>query len=59
MGKIVLEEEISIRITKKEITIFIKDVSKKIDNVRNEFIKKSVSSDKRMTNIEKVNQIIT
>ena len=37
MGKIVLEEEISIRITKKEITIFIKDVSKKIDNVRNEF----------------------
>ena len=56
MGKIVLEEEISIRITKKEITIFIKDVSKKIDNVRNEFIKKSVSSDKRMTNIEKVNQ---
>ena len=40
MGKIVLEEEISIRITKKEITILIKEVDKKIDNVRNEFIKK-------------------
>ena len=56
MEKIALEEEISIRITKKEITILIKKTDKKIDNVRNEFIKKSVSSDKRMANIEKVNQ---
>ena len=43
MEKIALEEEISIRITKKEITILIKEVDKKIDNVRNEFIKKKVS----------------
>lgn len=56
MEKIALEEEISIRITKKEITILIKETDKKIDNVRNEFIKKSVSSDKRMASIEKVNQ---
>ena len=37
MGKIVLEEEISIRITEKEKDFFIKEVDKKIDNFKNNF----------------------
>ncbi len=58
MGKIVLEEEISIRITEKEKDFFIKEVDKKIDNFKNKLFSEIVRLDKRLNNIEKKSQTI-
>lgn len=56
MEKIVLEDVVTILVSEKEIKILIKEEVKKEDNLKDEFLIKSVSIDKRIEYLEKANQ---